>query len=887
MGDLLRNRMPRWAVYALALAAPLAVLGLRLAFAENLANRPLMVVLMIPIILSSLIGGLWPGLLATAISAVGINYTAIAPAASLEISATHDRIQWLALILSGVLVSILSERLLRVSRVLSKSQARYSALFNSMTECLCVLELVRDKHGTPVDYLVHDVNPAYEATLGVARAQVLGRRVTQVFGLEGPPDLERYVGMLKAQRSVNFETFLTPLGKHFQVSAFPLQGEQFGVIFQDITQRRLSEEALLASESRFRELFNRAPIPLCSVDMSGRMQNVNQSFTARFGYTLGDVPSFEAWASRAYTDSTQLSSVQALWAAATVPGTRVKEIGPHQRSVTCKSGELRRCVVSGIATRDGYVITFIDITDRLRAEEALRESELMFRTVADFTYDWEHWRGTGGEMLWVSPSCERISGYTAAEFMADSSLAYSIIHPDDATTFAKHLEDTAYPGHGRCSMDIRIITRAGEVIWVNHKCESIAREDGEPLGRRVCNTDITDRKRMEIALAEARDVAEASNRAKGEFLANMSHEIRTPLNGMLGMLQLLQGGASPQDQEEYVGMALDAGRRLLGLLNDILDFSSMEAGHLALHRAPLRLHALFDSVHNLFFMACAPKNLQLSFKVWPGVPEALLGDEARIRQILFNLVGNAIKFTPRGTVKVEAWLSTQPRKPGQVLLHISVADTGIGIPDEQVDYVFKRFTQSDASFARKYEGAGLGLAIVRRLVNLMGGSIAVDTEVGSGTCIHISLFLDMPPAGQSVLPLAEAAPKDAAPLRLLLAEDEAVSRLAVRTMLTRMGHKVTAVENGLQAVRAFAEADFDCVFMDIQMPELDGVEATQRIRAMQETGVRPRVPVIALTAYAMSGDRERFLGLGMDGYVSKPVQEADLVEALAGLAISR
>jgi len=887
MGDLLRNRMPRWAVYALAIAAPLAVLGLRLAFAESLANRPLMILLMVPIILSSLTGGLWPGLLTTAISAIGINYTAIEPTATLDINATHELIQWLALILSGVLVSIMSERLLRVSRVLSRSQAHYSALFNSMTECLCVLELQRDARGEPVDYLIHDVNPAYEETLGVVRAQVLGRKVTEVYGLETPPDLERYVGMLKAQHSVNFETYLAPLNMHFQVSAFPLQGEHFGVIFQDITQRRLSEEALLASESRFRELFHSAPIPLCFVDKAGRMLNVNQSFIASFGYTLADVPSIEAWVNLAYPAAQQWGRAHALWPAASGLGSQNQQIAPHQHSMTSKDGEVRQCVVSGIATRDGYVITFIDITDRLRAEEALRESELMFRTVADFTYDWEHWRGTDGEMVWVSPSCERISGYTAAEFMADSSLAYRIVHPDDAPAFAKHLEDTAYPGQERCSMDIRIITRAGEVLWVNHKCESIVREDGESLGRRVCNTDITERKRMELALAEARDVAEASSRAKGEFLANMSHEIRTPLNGILGMLQLLQGGASQQDQEEYVAMALDAGRRLLGLLNDILDFSSMEAGHLALHRAPLRLQSLFDAVHNLFFMACAPKKLSLSFKVCPGVPDVLLGDEARIRQILFNLVGNAIKFTARGTVNVEAWLGTQPGQHGRVLLHISVADTGIGIPDEQVDYVFKRFTQSDASFARKYEGAGLGLAIVRRLVNLMGGSIAVDTEVGRGTCIHISLLLDMPPAGQAALPLADAAPKGAAPLRLLLAEDEAVSRLAVRTMLTRMGHKVTAVENGLQAVRAFAEADFDCVFMDIQMPELDGVEATQRIRTMQETGARPWAPVIALTAYAMSGDRERFLNLGMDGYVSKPVQEAELAEALARLTSSR
>lgn len=888
MRDLLHHRIPRLAVYFLAVAAPLATLALWLSIAVDYGNRPLLILFMIPIILCSLTGGLLPGLLSTAISAFGVSYMAIPPVGSFSIAASHDRIQWFFLILSGVLVSILSERFLRMIRVLARSDTRYRALFNSMTEGLCVLELERDQSGVPADYLILDVNPASESILGYSREQLRGGRVTERLGLESPPDLHRFVSMLERQHPVNFESYVEGLDRHFYVSAFPIYGETFGVIFQDITQRRLSEEALLASESRFRELFNRAPIPLCSVDKQDRIQNVNQRFIDTFGYTLADVPTLEDWGRRAYPDAQYRNGLHEFWVKDLADAAFYNtDITPRVHNVTCKNGVVRQCIISGITTLEGFVVTFTDISERLQNEEALRQSELKFRTVADFTYDWEYWRGTDGKMIWVSPSCKRISGYSAAEFMADSGLTYRIVHPDDAPAFSRHLEESAYPGHGRCSMDIRIITRWGEVLWLNHKCESISREDGTPLGRRVCNTDITERKRMELALAEARDVAEASNHAKGEFLANMSHEIRTPLNGMLGMLQLMQGGVPAQEQEEYVGMALDAGRRLLGLLNDILDFSMMEAGRLVLHRAPMRLQAMFDAVENLFRMVCAPKRLSLSFRIWPGVPPVLLGDEARIRQILFNLVGNAIKFTSKGSVRVEAWSLPHSTVRGRVVLHLSVSDTGIGIPDDQVDYVFKRFTQSDASFARKYEGAGLGLAIVKRLVDLMGGTIVVDSEVGRGTSIHLTLVLDEPGAGDASLSRSESGPRAVPPLRLLLAEDEAVSRLAVRTMLTRMGHSVTAVENGLQAVQAFAQQEFDCVVMDIQMPELDGVEATQRIRAMQEAGARPRTPVIALTAYAMAGDRERFLSLGMDGYVSKPVQEADLTEALAVLFATR
>ncbi|SNR80378.1 PAS domain S-box-containing protein [Humidesulfovibrio mexicanus] len=885
-GGLWHGRMPIWAVYALAVCAPLLTLGLRSALSVDFGERPLLILFMAPIGVVALLGGLWPGVLATALCALGINLQAIPPEGSLAIVAGHDLLQWLALIFTGLLVSVLSERHLRARRVLAESESSYRILFESMNEGLCVLELVRDASGTPVDYRILDVNPAYERILGVKRTEVLGRRVVEAFGLAEPPNLHAFVAMLQRGRPVSFDTHVPGLDKHFRVSAFPMRDEVFGVVFQDVTQRRLSEVALYASERRYRELFDRAPIPLCSVDAQGRVLNVNQRFVLAFGCSLEDIPTLEQWwgfvcpdeerrqeASQALLDDMRGSAPAGVAA-------------PRMYLLAGRDRKPREYLVTAIATGDGFVATFSDISERLRAEEALRRSELTFRTVADFTYDWEYWRGVDGRMIWASPSCERVCGYTAAEFMSDSDLVFRIIHPDDKARYHCHLEDHAYPGRELCTMDLRIITRSGETIWVNHKCVSIVREDGEPLGRRVCNTDITDRKRMELALADARDVAEASNRAKGEFLANMSHEIRTPLNGMLGMLQLLQGDPASEDRQEYVDMALGAGRRLLGLLNDILDFSSMEAGRLALHLAPLRLDVVFETVENIFRLACAPKGLGLSFRVWPGTPEVLLGDEARIRQILFNLVGNAVKFTPSGEVRVEAWSAPHPREPRSVMLYLSVCDTGIGIPDGQVDHVFRRFTQSDASFARKYEGAGLGLAIVKRLADLMGGEIVVDTEVGRGTSIHLRLVLELPEEFASTSPEARTASKAVAgPLRLLLVEDEEVGRLAIRTMLTRMGHMAVTAENGLEAVRAFAEGNFDCVLMDIQMPELDGVEATQRIRAIQNTGTKPWTPVIALTAYAMAGDRERFLAAGMDGYLSKPVQEGELASILSSLPV--
>jgi PAS domain S-box-containing protein len=735
--------MPIWAVYALAVCAPLLTLGLRSALSVDFGERPLLILFMAPIGVVALLGGLWPGVLATALCALGINLQAIPPEGSLAIVAGHDLLQWLALIFTGLLVSVLSERHLRARRVLAESESSYRILFESMNEGLCVLELVRDASGTPVDYRILDVNPAYERILGVKRTEVLGRRVVEAFGLAEPPNLHAFVAMLQRGRPVSFDTHVPGLDKHFRVSAFPMRDEVFGVVFQDVTQRRLSEVALYASERRYRELFDRAPIPLCSVDAQGRVLNVNQRFVLAFGCSLADIPTLEQWwgfvcpdeerrqeASQALLDDMRGSAPAGVAA-------------PRMYLLAGRARKPREYLVTAIATGDGFVATFSDISERLRAEEALRRSELTFRTVADFTYDWEYWRGVDGRMIWASPSCERVCGYTAAEFMSDSDLVFRIIHPDDKARYHCHLEDHAYPGRELCTMDLRIITRSGETIWVNHKCVSIVREDGEPLGRRVCNTDITDRKRMELALADARDVAEASNRAKGEFLANMSHEIRTPLNGMLGCSNCCR--ATP--------------RARIARSMSTWPWRRAQAAWAAERHPGLfehwRLEGLRCTSPPCAWMWCSRPWRTSS--AWPVRPRGLgcpfgfgparggsLGDEARIRQILFNLVGNAVKFTPSGEVRVEAWSAPHPREPRSVMLYLSVCDTGIGIPDGQVDHVFRRFTQSDASFARKYEGAGLGLAIVKRLADLMGGEIVVDTEVGRGTSIHLRLVLELP-----------------------------------------------------------------------------------------------------------------------------------------------
>ncbi len=394
-----------------------------------------------------------------------------------------------------------------------------------------------------------------------------------------------------------------------------------------------------------------------------------------------------------------------------------------------------------------------------------------------------------------------------------------------------------------------------------------------------------------------KQAAEAATRAKGEFLANMSHEIRTPLNGVLGMLSLLQEDLPAQQQKNYAKLGHAAGRRLLALLNDVLDFSRLEAGRMPLKSEPFRMAEVLQSVEQSFVASGVKPGVRLSFHLRPGFPEYLLGDEGRLAQVLFNLVGNALKFTPAGTVEVDCWSGPigafQGAGPGWVRVYLCVEDTGIGIPDDKVEEVFQRFTQSDASQTRRYEGAGLGLAIVRRIVELMGGTIDVVSDVagdgpvgpGHGTtmCLHLPMRVHAGPVFTS----ASASPAVSPPLAILLAEDEAISALALTSMLTRMGHRVTTASDGEQALARLAEGGFDCVLMDIQMPGMDGLEATRLLRTDPRYAAFAQLPVIALTAYALPGDRERFLAAGMNEHVSKPVKLEELRAALQAVAGAR
>ena len=408
------------------------------------------------------------------------------------------------------------------------------------------------------------------------------------------------------------------------------------------------------------------------------------------------------------------------------------------------------------------------------------------------------------------------------------------------------------------------------------------------------------------ALEKAKAMAETANRTKDEFLANVSHELRTPLNGVLGMLQLLQLSPLSEEQREYARIAGLSGQALLRIISDILDFSRMESGRMELRDGIFDLRETLLSTMSLFISQARSKGLEATVFIDERLPAALVGDDARVRQIVFNLVGNALKFTKQGGIGLECSLLPYKTRD-KAWVYIAVRDTGIGMPPQMHGAIFEAFTQLDSSSTREHAGTGLGLVIVKRLVRMMGGTLTVESEEGEGTTIHCSL------------PFARADRRAADRMRrrpffagqrqqrldVLVAEDDPVGRFALSAFLLRAGHRAVCVESGRQALEAVQLHAFDCLISDIQLPVMDGLEITRRIRqgylsgitpsrevadavrnAVPEASVRARLavprdlPVIALTAHAMSGDREYFLSMGMDMYLAKPVIMEELYAVL-------
>ena len=522
---------------------------------------------------------------------------------------------------------------------------------------------------------------------------------------------------------------------------------------------------------------------------------------------------------------------------------------------------------------------------RLLAEEELDDTRDRLQLALDAAQLalWEWNLRTG--VVYLNARWSEMMGDVAMDAHTPIGDLMERIHPDDLTHLQQQLGQATNGTLQRYEVQFRIRTLDNEWLWLeSHGMVSDQDALGQPLRLIGICADIRERKRLEQATEAARSQAESANRAKTEFLANVSHEVRTPLNGLMGLIRLLMDSPLDGEQSHWLKLMDESAHTLLGLLNDILDLSKIEAGKMDIETT------VFD-VADVVEKTCAPHLAQASGKallfdvdLHPGLPVQVRGDPGRLRQVLANLLSNAVKFTPQGGhIRVSA------APDGADRVRFEVADTGIGITPTQQARIFDAFTQADASTTRKFGGTGLGLAISARLVTLMGGHIELDSVSGRGSRFHFSLPMpaqqgrptdSMPLSAPMELAEVQAQQHTFEGLRVLVAEDHPVNELLMRQLLKRLGCITTVAKNGLEAVAAWQRGGFDLIMMDVQMPELSGLDATAEIRAQEGNGPR-HIPIVAVTANAMSGDQEACLRAGMDAYTSKPVSPQALMKSMA------
>jgi PAS domain S-box-containing protein len=530
-----------------------------------------------------------------------------------------------------------------------------------------------------------------------------------------------------------------------------------------------------------------------------------------------------------------------------------------------------------------YLAIARDITDRKQAEAALRKSENLYRLLADNVHDVIWTTDSTLQPRYVSPSFSHLIGFAQEDAL--SAIYRDIILPspfmDHQCQLPSFTEDR--PLH----WESEIRTAGGESIWVESIASPLPESSNRFTGIIGVTRDITSRKKIMDELKAAKEQAFAANKAKSEFLANMSHEVRTPMNGVLGMLQLLQMTDLNDEQLEYVDTAMESGKSLLTIINDILDYAKIEAGKLPMTPEEFQIRDIIKTLVGSFKTAVNSQKVRLIYAVDQRVPDNLVADHIRIRQIFYNLVGNAVKFTEQGEIKVSIGM-TEMADPNRVMLECSIADTGIGVPDNIGDKLFEPFTQIESPRQKKIKGTGLGLSIVRQLVMQMNGTVSLKSNKAGGTTVTFSLVVDRAPEHTAKDRLPPPAPILTSPhrrLSALIVEDEQINQQIMQAILVKLGHRPTIAENGHVALNLLESHHFDIVLMDVQMPELDGLETTKIIRKRKDFLQIRNIPIIALTAYAMAGDKDKCFNAGMDGYLAKPVDIKKLEKLLKSLTV--
>ena len=750
-------------------------------------------------------------------------------------------------------------------------------------------------------------NRGAEAVFGYSAGEAIG--MSAYLLAEVPAGLNRFsVRILEGHTVSQYEGLCRRKdGRTFPVSATgsPITNKSgeviaISVILRDITERRETERKLEESEKRFREVFEHAPLGMCLVGPDERFLQVNEAFCRMLGYSEREL--LEAgWEAVTHPDDLASSWQRVRQMREEPCGLLDAEKRYIHRSGEVVWARMKRTAVQDAAGIPLYFVVHVeDISEARRAAEAVRLSEARLRGITESAPDAILMMDPRGAISYWNPAAESILGYSRDEAIGKhlhQLLAPQRFHAAQCAASPEFARSGCGDGIGR-TIEQLARRKDGSEIAVDLSLSSISL-NGEWHAIGMIR-DITARKRatddlqesnrhLAIEMDRASELAvraEAANEAKSRFLANMSHEIRTPMNGVIGMLQLLRLTGLTAEQREYATIAQDSGATLLALIDDILDLSKIEARKLVLENLSFNLRRSVEEVVRGLSIQASAKGLLLAAQVAPGIPELLVGDARRLRQVLTNLCGNAVKFTERGSVTLNVELEPGSRSNGAEAVRFTVSDTGIGIRQAQLGELFAPFVQADASTTRRHGGTGLGLAICKQLVALMGGTIGVESREGKGSSFRFNAVFERaaPSRPQPAnTPGSDRANADGEPAndrrtgRILVAEDNETNRLVALAQLEHLGYRASAVVNGAEAVEAVNRGEFDLVLMDCHMPVMDGFEATLGIRGSSQAGI----PIIAVTADAMPADRDRCLRGGFDDYLAKPVDLTQLASALA------
>src|SRR5665213_1967722 len=796
---------------------------------------------------------------------------------------------------------------------LLKAGALQSAIFNSAnfssiaTDANGVIQIfnvgAEEMLGYTAAEVMNKITPAdiSDPQEVVARAEALSVE------LETPilPGFEALV--FKASRGIEdiYElTYIRKDGSRFPavVSVTALRDAQnaiigFLLIGTDNTARKKAEEALLKAGALQSAIFNSANFSSIATDAKGVIQIFNVGAERMLGYTAvevmnkitpADISDPQELIARAKALSVELATpITPGFEALVFKASRgIEDI--YELTYIRKDGSRFPAVVSVTALRDeqnviiGYLLIGTDNTARKQVEEEqkksdqrLRDQQFYTRSLIESNIDAIMTTDPSGIITDVNKQMEALTGCTRDELIGAPFKDYFTDPERAEAAINRVLSEKSVTDY-----ELTARARDGKQTVVSYNATTFYDRNRTLQGVFAAARDVTERKEDEAQLQQAKAVAESASRTKSDFLASMSHEIRTPMNAIMGIADLLAKTALTSEQNKYVQIFRRAGDNLLNLINDILDLSKVEASQLELEQTNFSLNEHLEIVTERVAARANEKGLTLVCEIAPNVPTELVGDPTRLRQVLLNLLGNAIKFTQSGEVSLRVELNADPSSP--TALRFTVSDTGIGISGDKLDQVFERFTQADSSTTRRFGGSGLGLTISKRLVELMGGRIWVESEVGKGSVFAFSVPFEIWTGANRpiTVPTGTGTELPLPALRILLADDSPDNCTITIAYLEDTPYQVEIAETGAIACQMFKAGNYDLVLMDRQMPVMDGLTATRAMRAWEQGNDRPPTPIIALTASALKGDREMCLAAGCTAFLTKPIKQEVLLQAI-------